>query len=513
METTESKRRKAVEWVIGQAEAELARRDVNEFVEFVMRDPAGQPWQQAAFHREWQAMLPEQGPARVLIVAPRESAKSSQMVGRVLWEVGRDAQLRVAVVCSSDTLATKLVGEIGRNILHNRRLHLVFPQLRPDPRGPWSQLQLRVVRDSLAKEHTVEGYGIESAGVGGRADLMIFDDVTDQRNAMPMPAKREQVKRLFYETWLNLLEPEGRAVYISTVWSPSDLTVELRDSGNWQVWWRGARDELTGELLWPERWGEVALRQREAEIGSRAFARQFLVQAIGDEEHLFSPEGLTGCRDSRYVPGRVTPPVRASIYVGVDLAATIRKTGSWTVIFVLALLPDGRRLPVEIVRFQARLSEVVDRIVSVCQAWGPRKIMVESNAFQQAVLELLGRDDPELPLEGHRTGAEKADEEVGLPALAAALDRGRWIIPAGGTPHGGGCECAWYVWQRELALYPASETSDTIMAMWFAEMAARQGASTPIFDAQALQDSLRRLRRPNPIAQVFGWRPGFRGLH
>jgi len=500
-----SLRKKALVRAADAAEAELARRDIDVFCEFAMRDAEGQPWRQAQFHRDWQSLLPTAGPARVLIGAPREFAKSSQMaVARSLWELGRNPELRIKIVCATDGLAGKLLGEIGRNISHNPRLGKVFPHLRPDPEGPWTRSQLRVARRGLSKDPSIEAHGVLSAGVGGRADLLIFDDACDQRTAVLQPAMREQIKRVFYETWVNLLGPEGRAVYIATVWHPADLTVELRDSGQWTTWWRGARDELTGELLWPERWSEEALRRREAEIGSRAFARQFLLQAVSDEERLFSADGIMRCRDTRYPVGRVAPPEGWPIYMGTDLAASIRSTGSWNVIFVLAVSPEERRLPVEIIRFRARLSEVVARILEAYHRWRPRKIVVENNGFQQAVLELLHRDEPQLPLEGHETGSNKADEKEGLPALAAALDRGNWIIPAGGTPHGGGCECAYCVWQREMSLYPAAEHSDTIMAMWFAERAAQKVQShiRPGMypTAEQAAETLARLRKPSHAA-------------
>jgi hypothetical protein len=460
--------------VLAAAQAELARRDVDTFCELVMRDPKGRPWRQAAFHSEWHRLFPEAGPSRNLIVAPRGSAKSSQLsVARALWELGRNPELRVKLICATDDLASKLLTEIARNITQNRRLRGVFPHLRPDPQGPWTRTQLRVIRTGLSKDPSIEAHGILSAGVGGRADLLVFDDVCDQRTAVLQPAMREQIKRVFYETWLPLLGPEGRAVYVATVWHLADLTVELRDSGHWTVWWRGARDELTGELLWPEVWSEEALRRTESEIGSRAFARQFLLQAVSDEERLFSADAIARCRDVRYAVGRLPAPQDWPVFAGVDLAASVRPTGSWSVIFVVAVSPQRQRLPVEILRFQERLAVVVDRIAEVCQRWQPGKIVVENNAFQEAVLDLLRRDDPELPLEGYRTGSEKADDQIGLPALAAAVDRGDWIIPAGGVPHGGGCACAYCAWQREMLLYPGGEHSDTVMGMWFAEIAAR----------------------------------------
>jgi hypothetical protein len=348
-----------------------------------------------------------------------------------------------------------------------------------------------------------------SAGVGGRADLLVFDDVCDQRTSVLQPAMREQIKRVVYETWLNLLGPEGRAVYIATVWHPADLTVELRDGGHWTTWWQGARDELTGELLWPERWSEEALRRREGEIGSRAFARQFLLQAVSDEERLFSPEAIRRARDSRYHVGRQSATPLHRCYVGVDLAASLGKKASYTVIFVVGLTESQQRLPLEIVRTRMSLSDAVTEIRRISDRWKPAKIVVENNSFQEAVLELVRRERPRLPLVGHHTGAQKADEQIGVPSVAASLDRGEWIIPSGGVAHGGGCDCAYCAWQREMALYPACEHSDTIMAMWFAELAAREGARgyIPQSSLANMLKTLDDLRQPSPwrLGAEFDW--------
>ncbi len=164
-----SLRKRALTRAAEAAEAELARRDINAFCEFAMRDPKGKPWRQAQFHRDWQGLLPLAGPARVLIVAPRESAKSSQMaVGRVLWELGQDRELRIKLVCATDDLAAKLLGEIGRNITHNSRLRKVFPHLRPDPE-PAARGAKRPVEGSQHRSPRRAQCG--SGRTGGPADL------------------------------------------------------------------------------------------------------------------------------------------------------------------------------------------------------------------------------------------------------------------------------------------------------------------------------------------------------
>jgi hypothetical protein len=93
--------------------AEIARRDVNQFCEFAMRDQDGRPWIQQPFHREWQQLIPLQGPARVLIGAPREHAKTTQMIARVIWELGRNRNIREKVVCATDALASDFVSNVA----------------------------------------------------------------------------------------------------------------------------------------------------------------------------------------------------------------------------------------------------------------------------------------------------------------------------------------------------------------------------------------------------------------
>jgi hypothetical protein len=457
---------------------ELARRDVSEFCEFAFRGPDNRPWVQQPFHREWQQLLAPEGPARVLIGAPRESAKSSQMaVARVLWELGRNPELRVKIVSATEELAGSLVAEIQRHIERNARLQRVFPGLRPSASGPWTRGELLVQRRSLAKDASVVGHGMLSSGVGGRADLVVFDDVCDYRNAVQQAGLREQIKQAFYEIWLNLLGPTGRAVYVATVWHERDLTMELKAHAEWMKWWRPARDEVTGEPLWPDRWDAEALARREREIGARAFARQFLLRPVSDEELTFPPEVMQACEEDSFVPGRMEVASSWPRYAGVDLAASLGQKASWTVMLTAAVDPKTqRRYPLEIVRKRQNFPATIEMILEQWRRHRPDLVYVESNAFQQAVLDQLSDRDRSIPVKGFRTGEQKYDETVGIPSLAASMANGSWVLPTGGQPHPVRCECGWCAWRRELELHPHGETSDVLMAMWFCELAARRQA-------------------------------------
>ena len=213
----------------------------------------------------------------------------------------------------------------------------------------------------------MEACGVLSTGVGGRADRIIFDDVVDLRNAVTMPALRDQVKQAVYGVWLNLLTPDGQAIYIATPWHEDDLTAELAGLGPhrpnpiWTVWWKPALDEETGEVLWPGRWSNEKLARKKLEIGPRQFACQYQLRPLSEEEAVFPERILTVCRDQgrAHAPGQVDVPDHWARYIGVDLASSMGAKSSYTVAFVIALGPDGKRYPIEIVRKRLAFDETV----------------------------------------------------------------------------------------------------------------------------------------------------------
>lgn len=471
-----------------------------------MLTPEGEAWVQQPFHRQWHALLPRKGPARVLVGAPRESAKTTQLaISRVIWELGHNPNLRVKIITATDDLAADIVASIADQIARNPRVRQVFPKLKPASASLWPKPGARanrlvVARESQHKDPSVSGHGVLTTGTGGRADLIIFDDVVDYRNSVASPTLRGRVAESALEVWINLLGPTGRAVYVATVWHEDDLTMQLRDNPEWTVWWRPAREEETGELLWPERWGEEELAAREREIGPRAFARQYLLVPISDEERTFPPEVLAACEDDSCRPGQVVVPDSWPRYSGVDLAASLGQKASWTVMFTAAADPKTkRRYPLEIVRKRQHFPDTIRMIQNAWHAWAPRLIYVESNAYQAAVAQELSGRDRSIPIKCYTTGSEKMNPDIGIPSLSASMANGSWLIPRGGSAHMSRCECGWCAWVRELSLHPTGEHSDCIMAMWLCELAAREGRSGYMSaeEVEVFGRTLQALRRPS----------------
>ena len=72
---------------------------------------------------------------------------------------------------------------------------------------------------------SVSAYGYETRGVGTRCDVLIFDDVVDEKNSSVSAAARENLKKLVASTWLTRAEP--RPIYTRTgeILSPGPMKV------------------------------------------------------------------------------------------------------------------------------------------------------------------------------------------------------------------------------------------------------------------------------------------------
>lgn len=239
-----------VEWArIGGAvlerRLEKARGNPNDFIEFVMQDDDGTPVVQAPLHRVMHLHVDHcwrHGVYPALLV-PFGHGKSFQLsVGRVAYELGKDVTLRTKIVCQGDDNAMKRAMGVMA-LLRSDSYKAVFPHVRPVTKQESRKGAIKretmhalyLARPGLAIDPSVEACGVMTAGTGGRADLLVFDDVCDQENSLNKPELRPKVIANFENVWMQRLVPSGRALYVGTPWHEADLTHDLLRRPGWSV--------------------------------------------------------------------------------------------------------------------------------------------------------------------------------------------------------------------------------------------------------------------------------------
>ena len=233
---------------------ELLRRkafnDPNAFLSYALTDPEGRYLRQGKVHKELQHHYTRHD--RAIVVFPREHGKTTQTLGRVLWELGKDPNLRIKIICASDRLAAKRVRFL-RSLVDSPAVKEVFPYLEPD-KTLWTARAFSVKRKGGASvAPSIEACGVTSSATGDRADLLVLDDVTDEKNSLWSPTTRNEIAEIINNKWLNLVHPEfGRVWWIGTPWHYDDALMRATRAGTFAVFRRAIDDSLTP--IWPQRW-------------------------------------------------------------------------------------------------------------------------------------------------------------------------------------------------------------------------------------------------------------------
>jgi hypothetical protein len=489
--------------------ARLARTDPNAFNEFVLRDEkTGRRVLQAPMHMQWQSLISSY--ERLIIWSHVDGGKTNQIaIGRVLFELGLNPQLRVFIVSRTNDLARKIMLAIGEYIKNSKELHEVFPHLRPalDPSIPWNSEKITVERPARAKDASVQACGIDGGVHGARIDLLILDDVIDQKNT-ETHAPRERVWNFVRGTLMGRFSDGARMIVIGNAWHPEDLMHRLSREPRFSGFRFPVRDEQ-GNLTWPNHWPHQRIDKARQDMGPLEFGRALLCVARDNETARFKQEYIkkalaagvgkrlcaTACElfvdlardgdledddgnpiteqdvlawDSARRLGGIESDMLGGVrlYTGVDLAVSRKESADLTALFTLAVLRNGRRRVVEVDSGRWAAPDILRKIVDAHGRFGSTFI-IENVAAQDYLVQFARLQQSNVPVVPFTTNARKADPVLGVEGLAIEFDGGKWIIPC--TTDGKATSPEVEAWLGELYHYdPSAHTGDRLMASWFA---------------------------------------------
>jgi len=342
---------------------------------YIKHEPIQPQW----YQEEWSAAMDES--KRVIIISPRDHGKSTTVIARIIWEIGRNPALRIKIVCASDGKAKERLYEIKKHIEENPRVKEVFPNLMPDPKAEWSRHRLYVKRDAWHRDASIEALGITSTATGGRADLLISDDAVDRRNAISMPGLRKTIKQVWKSDITQLLEPTSKIWAIATPWHRDDLTHELMKNPVFRLLFYAIPDDYGA--MFPAKWPEAELRLRQLEIGSQEFARGFKCIAIDDESQPVHPSWIHFIE-----PDKI--PDNLVIFCSYDTAKGLRESNDFTAGTVIGVDEVAKTVYV-LDAWHARLTlnQRAERIHDDIVYWQPYRTLVEETGLSETLSWLL----------------------------------------------------------------------------------------------------------------------------
>ena len=464
----------------------------------------------------------EPGSTDLLIVnTPPEHAKSTTItVNYAVYRICQNPNIRIMIVSKTQAMAQKFLLSIKNRLTHPRYQDL---QLTFGPPGgyeknsdSWKQDLIYLSsesRDSGEKDPTVQAVGIRGHIYGARADLIIMDDCVDHTNAHEY---EKQIDWIQSEVMSRIDNDGGRLLVVGTRLRPRDLYSELRDpmrypdeTSPWTYFAQPAVLEFAEDAkdwvtLWAktnmppvsgngvpdedglyDKWTGPALHKKRSRMSPNLWAMVYQQQQV-HEDSAFPSDAIkgviNGARNIGIIP-KGKHGVRPNGMDGLIVVAGLDPAGSgYTAAVVLGLDISTQK------RYLLDVSNVAgmkpDDIRNLIKEWTVKykvsEWRVEKNAFQtmltqdREVREFLTQNGSVL--REHHTGQNKWDTDFGVASLTTLFygwDEDKALIEFPSTHSSEGLKA---LIEQLVTWYPdspKSQKTDTVMALWFAELGCR----------------------------------------
>jgi hypothetical protein len=458
---------------------------------------------------------------RLLINVPPEHAKSTVVtVNYPTYRIALNPNIRIIVVSKTITKAREFVYAIKQRLSHPRWLKL---QTAYGPEGGWKQdadtWRTDTVylggdaRNSSEKDPTIQALGMGGQIYGARADLIILDDCITTANAHEW---EQQINWLQKEV-ITRLGKNGKLLVVGTRIAANDLYKELRNPKHWsggktpftymgmpavleysekpEDWvtlWKESDVPWDGDSETPQengfypKWDGAALNRRRSEVTPSTWALVYQQEDIM-EDSIFPPVLVQGATNGMRKRGPLKsgaaghpPQVEGYTIIGFDPAMT----GNSAFVVTNYNRADGKIYVLDCINMEDPTPQKIRATIEeLVQKYHPQEFRVEINAHQKA----YALDDElrnwlaqyGVRLDAHFTGKNKWDTSFGVASMSNLFGTERDgkhqrnnIIE---LPSSEGSEGLKALTQQLLTWKPDTRgKTDTVMALWFAVIRARE---------------------------------------
>lgn len=526
-----------------------ARKDVCKAAEFCLKsERTGKPLELFDGHREMMEVV--EANKRVVIVAAPKLGKTTLITYmRLLSRLGRNPrQYRAKVWSASKTNATRHTVKLRAMVEGNRRLALVYPELRPGGLK-WTEEEWTVDRGTglHVKEPSVWANGEDAQNQGFRSDDDYFDDMMDP--VVSASRYRCEKQAEFIMDNVSRVEADGWRIYVQNCFRRWDTGWILAEKFGWHLHLMPAIDQLDRTLypvIWPQEdcdsyppaRKDQDLRCIPKREGDSIFAEAFIQHAMKLGEGLAPQVTL----DASKLPDGVFT-VSALDPAGGKKG---KKSDLWGLVDLLVGPPSYWGLPefgrdakgkpircVQVLNVESgkwTAPEARQKLIDHHERYGSF-IVVEDAGVQDWMRQILAVDAPHVPVRALNTTAKlKHHADLGFESWAARWSQGLVIVPSyrdeSGALRPGTDEIGKLL--EELRSYdPESHTGDRAMAAWIGDVCGRTTntftyavgiAGDPLEDDELVafgltDEEVAAVKKANVSApKVEGVEPAMRGL-
>jgi hypothetical protein len=464
-------------------------------------------------------------PTRVLVNTPPGHSKSTTLtMNYVTWRIVQNPNLRVMIVSKTQEMSKKFLFGIKSRLNGPR-----YRQLQMDF-GPaegfegsalvWAATQITLgEKDDGQKDPTVEAVGMGGQIYGARADLIIVDDAIVLANA------HEYEKQALWlrQEVVSRLAKNGTILVVGTRVAQMDLYKHLRedargvwtylsqpavlefadDPADWVTLWPRSNVPAEGdEELEPDadglfpRWDGPAMALVRDDAGPLTWELAHM-QADVQVSAVFPERSVLASQNGRRIPGPLQQgnphhPEQGMLGMYRICSMDPALSGSCAAIAYAVDRTSGKRFVLDVFNRAGMTPQGIHEQIRVwTDRYSPHEWRIEKNAMQgmitqdQVLREWLAQRG--VQLREHYTGREKWDAEFGVASMASLFPRlndAGEVVPGSGLielPSSRSNEAVNQLMSQLIAWSPSQQgqkmrpgSNDIVMALWFAEIRARE---------------------------------------
>lgn len=444
---------------------------------------------------------------RILINCPPYHSKSTLCtVQHTVYELCRDPNVRVLIVSKSSKLAERFLYQI-KKLISDPSIYPEGANLIADW-GPfttgteqWNNQQIYVAgRQSSEKDPSVSALGVGGHIYGIRADIIKFDDIADLENQKNLERVQEMLTWCTQEA-ASRVGRNGKLQFIGTRISAGDIYSHLQGLPAFKVIrYPAILDEETKLTLWPDHFAY----QNAVDMRDSMSAEQWqLVYQNVDTPGFgasFPPEILEAAYDSEFSLGQYDN--RWALIAGLDPAGAGEQAGFTALVLEGVDLETGHRYLVDLVNVkQMKAPQLRDQIFDWADRYPLREFRVESNGLQSQLVQYNQEIIARLTNRGVRvvphitTKHNKWDPNFGVESMSTLFHNKMFHLPTKDVASRNRIRPL----VEQLQAFPMGRVTDLVMALWFAELGAKeifQRHALPLFDPRVkLPPRIARNRR------------------
>jgi hypothetical protein len=549
--------------VVGQPLSGEAQRALEDFAFFRLRffGRRSSPWQERAAYEVLRS-VESRDRDYIVMNEPPGSGKSTLFTHDIVcWLIARDRTIRVQIGSRTERQARMYVSRLKRSLERDAPLRADseslargisfdavaclqddFGAFKPEGRTDLWRAEALVVRqvDGVSlddKEPTVSAWGQDSGFLGGRFDLVMWDDLVDRKNSKTLESK-EGLREWWDAEAETRLEPGGTLILQGQRIAHDDLyrycldkrTLDEQRKYRHVVYRAHDEDRCTGDHETVDAWPKGCLLDphrlpwKHLETLKHNNPRSFSImyqQEDGDViGGLVDAAWITGGTDAEGYPApgcldkeriMLDPPAHLLngngwSFITVDPSPT----EWWGIIWWLYDPESGNRYIVDLHKRRMNPEQFLSLDLNTFDwsglihemYWDSNEldipithVVVEVNAAQRWLLSqphvqkwsaMTG-----VSFVPHTTSINKQDPKYGLESIGDLFRQGMIRIPWGDLQSRNSCQSL----IDEATRYPDHDTTDLIMSTWFSKLAV-ENHYTP------RRDGLYRLNRPTWLSSA-----------